>query len=181
MSLPPTIRTARVELRPFSLLDGPAVFAYSRDSDWARFQQTTPSSEREADRVVAEMVLRDWENQPVYALAYSGEVVGLVSLVFTHEHRLALLGFGIHKGYRGLGLTGEAIRAVIGEAFLLYPQLMRVSANTDARNHASHRLLEKLGFSHEGTLRSGGVTAEGDLVDGSIYGLLRSEWQGCAT
>jgi RimJ/RimL family protein N-acetyltransferase len=37
-------------------------------------------------------------------------------------------------------------------------------------------LLEKLGFTHEGTVRSGGVTAKGELVDGAIYGLLRSEW-----
>jgi RimJ/RimL family protein N-acetyltransferase len=38
-------------------------------------------------------------------------------------------------------------------------------------------LLEKLGFTHEGTLRAGGLTAKGELVDGAIYGLLRSEWQ----
>jgi RimJ/RimL family protein N-acetyltransferase len=177
VSLPSTIRTDRLELRPFTPSDGPAVFAYSQDSDWAEYQQTTPSSERDAERVVAEMLLRDWERQPVWAIAREGEVVGLVSLVFNAEHRIAVLGYGIHKDHRGLGLTGEAIRTVLAEAFALYPQLTRVTANTDARNRASSRLLEKLGFTHEGTLRSGGVTAKGELVDGSIYGLLRSEWQ----
>ncbi len=76
-----------------------------------------------------------------------------------------------------LGLTGEAIQAVLTEAFTAYEQLTKVTANTDARNHSSSRLLEKLGFTHEGTLRSGGVTAKGELVDGAIYGLLRSEWR----
>ena len=178
MALPETIQTDRLELRPFSLSDGPAVLAYSQDSDWAEYQQTTPSSEREAERVVAETFLRDWENQPTWAITRSGEVIGLVGLVFNAEHRIALLGYGIHLDHRGLGLTGEAVRAVLNEAFAVYPQLARVTANTDARNHSSSRLLDKLGFTHEGTLRSGGVTAKGESVDGAIYGLLRSEWQG---
>ncbi len=113
MGLPEIIGTDRLELRPFSLSDGPAVFAYSQDSDWSENQQTTPSSEREANRVVAEMFLRDLEVQPTWAITHSGEVVGLVGLVLSAEHRVALLGYGIHKDYRGLGLTGEAVRAVL--------------------------------------------------------------------
>ena len=150
VGLPETIRTDRLELRPFSLSDGPAVFTYSDDSDWAEYQQTTPSSEQEAERVVAELLLRNWENQPAWAITRSGGVVGLVSLVFSAEHRIALLGYGIHKNHRGLGLTGEAIRAVLTQAFAAYEQLTRVAANSDTRNHSSSRLLEKLGFTHEG-------------------------------
>jgi RimJ/RimL family protein N-acetyltransferase len=123
------------------------------------------------------MLLRDWVDQPAWAVTLSRGVVGLVSLVFSAGHRIALLGYGIHKDHRGLGLTGEAIQAVLTEAFAAYQQLTRVAANTDARNRSSSRLLEKLGFTHEGTLRSGGVTAKGELVDGAIYALLRSEWQ----
>jgi RimJ/RimL family protein N-acetyltransferase len=180
VGLPATIRTDRLELRPFSPSDGPAVFAYSRDPDWAAYQQTTPSSERDADRVVAELVLRDWESRPAWAITRSGAVVGLVTLDFSAQHRIALLGYGIHADHRGLGLTREAVRAVLRAAFAGHPQLVRVAANTDARNRSSTRLLEKLGFAHEGTLRLGGVTAKGELVDGTIYGLLRPEWQGRA-
>lgn len=177
LSLPETIRTDRLELRPFAPSDGPAVLAYSQDSDWAKYQQTTPSSEREAERVVTEFLLRNWENQPAWAITLAGAVVGVVTLAFTHEHRIALVGYGIHKAHRGLGLTGEAIRAVLGEAFAAYPELARVMASTDARNRSSIRLLEKLGFVHEGTLRLGGVTPGGELVDGAIHGLLRREWE----
>ena len=177
MSLPETIRTERLELRPFSPSDGPAVLAYSQDSDWVEYQQTSPSSDREAARVVAGFLLRDWESQPVWAITRSRAVVGLVTLEFTAEHRIALLGYGIHEDHRGLGLTGEAIRGVLAGAFAEYPGLMRIAANTDARNRSSIRLLEKLGFSREATLRLGGVTARGELVDGAIYALLRSEWE----
>ena len=172
-----SIRTDRLELRPFSLSDAPAVYGYSQDPDWRKYQQTTPSSEQEAERVVAEMLLRDWGSQPAWVITRSSEVVGLVTLSFSAEHRMALLGYGIHRQHRGLGLTGEAIRAVLTEAFAAYEHLRRITASTDARNRSSIRLLEKLGFVHEGTLRSGGVSAKGELVDGVIFGLLRPEWQ----
>jgi len=177
VNLPKAIPTKRLELRQFSASDGPAVLAYSQDPDWVEFQQTAPSTEREAERVVAELILRDWTSQPAWAITRAGDVVGVVSLAFSAEHQIALLGFGIHNIHRGLGLTTEAIRAVLSEAFNGYPQLSRVEANTDVRNKGSRRVLEKLGFTHEGTSRSGGVTANGRLSDGAIYGLLRSEWQ----
>lgn len=171
-----TIRTERLDLRPFALSDGPAIFAYSRDPDWMEYQQTTPASEREAERILAEFLLRDRKSQPTWAIERSGEVIGLVTLAFSAEHRMALLGYGIHASHRRLGLAGEAVGAVLSKAFAEYPELTRVAANTDARNHGSIRLLEKLGFAREGTLRLGGVTAKGELVDGALYGLLRSEW-----
>ncbi len=174
--LPERIRTGRLTLRPFSRGDARAVLAYSQDADWAEYQQTTPRSEGEAERVVADFVKRDWENEPAWAITRDGDVIGLVSLVFQAGRRIALLGYGIHERHRGLGLTGEAVRAVLDEAFRVLPQLTRVTANTDARNERSHRLLERLGFRREGTLRSGAVTASGELVDGAIYGLLRAEW-----
>lgn len=177
MSLGGVLRTERLELRPFASSDGPAVFAYSRDPDWAAYQQTTPSSEREAEQVVAGLLRREWETEPVWAITRSGEVIGLVSLGFSAGNRIALLGYGIHRDHRRLGLTAEAVRVVIDEALEAEPRLARVAANTDARNIRSARLLERLGFAHEGTLRSGGVTASGELVDGAIYGLLRSEWK----
>ena len=51
MRLPETLRTERLALRAFLPEDAPAVFAYSQDADWAEFQQTTPTSLREAERV----------------------------------------------------------------------------------------------------------------------------------
>lgn len=178
MGLPRTIRTLRLELRPFAEPDAPSVFDYAQDADWREYQQTTPSSEREAADVVAALIQRDWEEQPVWAITRSLVVVGLVSLVFSASHRIGLLGYGIHRNHRGVGLTREAVRAVLTHAFSAYKRLTRIGAETDARNHRSSRLLESLGFSHEGTLRSGAVTADGALTDGAIYGILRDEWVG---
>ena len=174
--LPVSLETPRLTLRRFAPGDGPAILAYSRDPLWATYQQTTPATEGEAERALADLLARSWEREPAWAVTRTGDVVGLVSLIFSADHRIARLGYGIHSAHRGLGLIGEAIRAVLDAAFEALPALTRVSADTDARNESSCRVLEKLGFRHEGTLRSGAVTAHGELVDGAVYGLLRSEW-----
>jgi RimJ/RimL family protein N-acetyltransferase len=179
--LPVSIETEGLALRRFAAGDGPGILAYSRDPLWAKFQQTTPATEHEAERLLADLRARSWEREPAWAITRAGELIGVVSLIFSAGHRIALLGYGIHSAHRGLGLTGEAICAVLDAAFDALPALTRVTANTDARNEGSCRVLTKLGFQHEGTLRSGAVTARGELVDGVIYGLLRSEWQAAET
>ena len=54
--------------------------------------------------------------------------------------------------------------------------LNRVQAETDTRNAASARVLEKLGFVREGTLREDCVV-NGDVSDSWVYGLIRREWR----
>ena len=54
--------------------------------------------------------------------------------------------------------------------------LNRVQAETDTRNMASARVLEKLGFEREGTLREDCVV-NGEVSDSWVYGLLRREWR----
>jgi RimJ/RimL family protein N-acetyltransferase len=54
--------------------------------------------------------------------------------------------------------------------------LNRVQAETDTRNAASARVLEKLGFVREGTLREDCVV-NGEVSDSWVYGLLRRQWQ----
>ncbi|MGW3602728.1 GNAT family N-acetyltransferase [Micromonospora sp. NPDC005161] len=53
--------------------------------------------------------------------------------------------------------------------------LNRVQAETDTRNVASARVLEKLGFVREGTLREDCVV-NGEVSDSWVYGLIRREW-----
>ena len=53
--------------------------------------------------------------------------------------------------------------------------LNRVKAEADTRNAASARVLEKLGFTLEGTLREDCVV-NGDVSDSWVFGLLRREW-----
>jgi RimJ/RimL family protein N-acetyltransferase len=51
-----------------------------------------------------------------------------------------------------------------------------VQAETDTRNTASGRVLEKLGFVREGLLREDCIV-DGEVSDSWVYGLLRREWK----
>jgi RimJ/RimL family protein N-acetyltransferase len=46
----------------------------------------------------------------------------------------------------------------------------------DTRNTASSRVLEKLRFAREGTLREDCIV-DGEVSDSWVYGLLRREWE----
>jgi len=175
--LPETLRTDRLELRPFASSDAAAVFAYSSDAPWAKYQTTPhPYSEAEAERFVADLILRDRSMKPCWAITSDAEVIGIVSLAFDADHRIVVLGYGIQTLHWGKGLVGEAVSVVLDQSFECYPILSKVRAHTDARNGGSIRVLTKLGFSHEGTLRANQFS-KGEYVDEAIYGLLRPEWE----
>jgi RimJ/RimL family protein N-acetyltransferase len=53
----------------------------------------------------------------------------------------------------------------------------RIQAQTDLRNVASQKVLEKVGFKKEGTLRKNFFTS-GEWTDMFIFSILREEWKG---
>ena len=121
------------------------------------------------------MCARDRVHQPSWALAHKGSVIGVFSLTFEQDHGIAVIGYGVHGELRGQGLSAEAASIVIDEAFRRVAKLQKIRAHTGSANRSSMRVLEELGFSHEGTLRKNQF-AKGGLVDEVIYGLLREEW-----
>lgn len=85
------------------------------------------------------------------------------------------IGYGIADAdYRRKGYATEALVLLLDYLFSGYP-IERISAYTDADNTPSRRLLARLGFSCEGTLRSA-VFRDGRWHDMCIYGILRREW-----
>ena len=177
--LPDQLETTSLILRPFTANDAAAVYKYwQSDSGWELFNASVPSdfSENDAKRFVAEMSNRSRKDQPNWAIVHQDLVVGVVSLTFEQDQRIAVIGYGIHGDLRGRGLSAEAARAVIDQAFSEYPRLNKIRAHTDGENSASIRVLQKLGFSREGTLRSNQFV-KGRFCDEAVFGLLRDEWR----
>ena len=176
--IPDRIDTTNLTLRPFTEEDAGAVFAYwSSDSGWERFNASVPAdfTPYDAKTFVAEMIARSREDRPNWAVVHLGVVVGIVSLTFEQPFGIAVVGYGVHGDLRGRGFAVEAVRATIDHAFAKYPQLQRIRAHTDAENAPSMRVLKKLGFTHEGTLRSNQIV-KGRFCDEAVFGLLREEW-----
>ena len=174
--LPIEIRTPRLLLRPIRLVDAADVFAYASDPEWGRYLPVPqPYEQIDAERFCASSLLADRTERPHWGISFDGHVVGGIGLRFFEDHRVAEIGYSIARPLWGRGYTAEAARAVVEAAFTTYADLGRVRAHADARNIASTRVMEKLGMTHEGTLRRNRYF-HGELIDEVCYGVLRHEW-----
>jgi RimJ/RimL family protein N-acetyltransferase len=105
------------------------------------------------------------------------ERVGDVSLAPIDERRgWANLGYWIHPDHQGEGYATEAARLAVSHGFDEL-RLHRISAIIVADNEGSKRVVEKLGFVHEGTKRDDAFL-DGEHVDREVYAVLREEWSG---
>jgi RimJ/RimL family protein N-acetyltransferase len=180
MSLPtPTLLTARLRLRPFADADGDALFALHSKAHVLRYWDSPPWTERaRAERFLARsrQLAEDGTGARLAMDRRSdGSFIGWCNLGdWNADYRSARLGYCLDDSAWGQGYATEAVGAVLGWAFETL-DLNRVQAEADTRNVASARVLEKLGFVREGTLREDCVV-NGDVSDSWVYGLLRREW-----
>lgn len=175
----PELRTARLLLRPVADGDVEALWALHSDARVLRYWDSPPWTDRaRADRFVARSRAMAAEGSGIrLAVAPAGDrtLIGWCSLSrWSPDHRSAAIGYCFAEQAWGRGYATEAAHALLGWAFDTL-DLNRVQAETDTRNLASARVLEKLGFTLEGTLREDCVV-DGDGSDSWVYGLLRREW-----
>lgn len=175
----PTLPTARLRLRPFADTDADALFALHSDSYVLRYWDSPPWTEHaRAARFIAacrRMAEEGAGARLAIDRATDGAFVGWCGLTgWNPDHRSASLGYCLGEAAWGHGYATEAARALLGWAFDTL-DLNRVQAETDTRNLASARVLEKVGFVREGTLREDCVV-DGDVSDSWVFGLLRREW-----
>jgi len=85
------------------------------------------------------------------------------------------IGYSLVPSERGKGYCTEATQLMVDYLFLS-KDTMRIQAQTDPRNVASHKVLEKVGFKNEGTLRKS-FFLRGEWRDAYIYSILREEWK----
>ena len=103
-----------------------------------------------------------------------GAFVGWCGLTrWNPDFRSAALGYCLAEAAWGHGFATEGAAALLTWAFETL-DLNRVQAETDTRNLASARVLEKLGFVREGTLREDCVV-NGEVSDSWVFGLLARE------
>lgn len=176
----PTLRTGRLVLRPFEDADADDLFRLQSDAFVLRYWDSPPWTERSrAERFLAEcrrMADAGTGVRLAVDRATDGAFFGWCTLQrWEPVHRSAALGFCFTEASWGNGYATEAARALLGWAFATL-DLNRVQAEADTRNAASARVLEKLGFVHEGTMREDCVV-DGVVSDSAVYGLLRREWR----
>ena len=103
------------------------------------------------------------------------KVVGTVLLFkFDESSARVELGYVLGKQYWKQGLMREALEAVCAHAFSAMA-IRRMEAEVNPMNHGSNGLLQRVGFSLEGTMRQRWV-AKGVAYDTNFYGYLAEDW-----
>ncbi|MFI1828450.1 GNAT family N-acetyltransferase [Streptomyces sp. NPDC020412] len=176
----PVLSTARLRLRPFTDADADHLFALHSSAHLMRYWDSPPWTERaRSARFIArcgQMADEGTGARVAIDRASDGAFVGWCGLTsFDPENRSASLGYILDDAMWGHGYATEAAHAVLRWAFDTL-DLNRVQAEVDTRNPASARVLEKVGFLREGTLREDCVV-NGVVSDSWVFGLLRREWQ----
>lgn len=175
----PRLTGERVSLRPYRDDDADALFALYGDPEVTRWWSHEPWTDKQQVVAYFERMLRDRESSEFYPWAITSNandgLIGTVALYdIDHTHRRGMIGYSLSPSAQGHGYAHEALRLMIGFAWTSL-DLHRLEADTDPENIPSRRLLEKLGFAIEGTMRKRWFV-HGAWHDTSWYGLLREEF-----
>lgn len=143
-------------------------------ADWYRYL---------GDREVTELTSSDYDSQAEetamrWAIARKDDGVMVGDCGYNHfdwRSESAVIGYQLSKEYWGRGVMTNAVNTMLRWGFAELG-LNRIEATTNPLNHRSARVLEKLGFQREGTLRDY-VLARGAFRNCWIWGLVRREWR----
>jgi RimJ/RimL family protein N-acetyltransferase len=112
----------------------------------------------------AEIVIRD---------AATGAFAGDIQLTgVIPDLGQAMVGYSLHPGFRGRGLTTRAVNLLVEWAFASTP-LSRIIAGTDPANTASQRVLERAGFTREALIKGLLPGPDGTRLDNLQWARLR--------
>lgn len=134
-----------------------------------------PYTEQDGEDYISAMLSADENDIFAFAVTADGKVVGSIGAfrgVNVHS-KTAELGYYIGEEYWGKGTMTEAVKQICEYVFSR-TDIIRIYAEPFAYNIGSCRVLEKAGFSYEGTLRRNAVK-NGRALDMKMYSRLRND------
>ena len=131
-----------------------------------------PYSLADAEAFLSRALERD--SMTTFAIEVDGEAAGGIAFMLGTdiERFSAEVGYWLSESHWGKGILSELLPLACEQAFQLY-SLNRIFALPYEKNVASCRVLEKAGFTLEGTLRKSAVK-EGEVLDQRMYALVVS-------
>jgi RimJ/RimL family protein N-acetyltransferase len=117
------------------------------------------------------------EKKPFIIEKKDGSKIGFIThfYVLHPASRQLEIGYSLVPTERGKGYCTEATQLMVDYLFLS-KESRRIQAQTDVRNVASQKVLEKVGFKKEGTLGKN-LFVRGEWRDTYLYSILREEWK----
>lgn len=174
------LQTSRLLLRKLEINDAEAFFAYRSDAETNQYQGWIPYAIEDCRFFIKNKVAKEFNTpgtwyQFAIILKENGALIGDIGVHFLDEDGFqAEIGCTIAKLYHKNGFANEALGEVINCLFHTFGK-HRITASVDPANHASIRMIEKLGFRKEAHFKES-IFWNGKWVDDVIYALLRKEW-----
>lgn len=165
-------------LRPWRLSDAGDVAAAANNQKIAANLRNVfpfPYTLADAEWYVGDCVAQGEARQLTRAIVIDEKAAGSIGVFVKDDvyEKSAELGYWLAEPYWGQGVMTEAVRQLCREAFGRF-DVLRIFAEPFADNLGSRRVLEKAGFTCEGTMRNG-VFKNGRVHSYCMYALLREE------
>jgi RimJ/RimL family protein N-acetyltransferase len=175
------IRTKRLVIREFQASDHEALLAFVRDPDQIKHMLLSLDTEAQLDgflSMVKEGACAEPRLQWHFAVedAATSRFVGLCALMVEADSpSSAEIGYLYLRSAWGKGYATEAAAAVLELGFRRLG-FHRIWGKCHTQNPASAKVMEKLGMTHEGTLREH-VWLRNHFRSSHIYGMLKGEYK----
>ena len=177
----PTLRTARLTLRPARMSDAADLYEYSKDPEVARHVLWDAHTSIHQTRSYLRFLIRQYRaGQPstfVIVWNENRKAIGTIGFMWMQqENRSAEVGYSLSRRYWNQGYMSEALRAIVDFGFTKL-SLNRIEAQHECDNPASGHVMRNAGMLHEGALRQR-LYNKGRYVDVELYAIVRSDFEG---
>lgn len=134
-----------------------------------------PYTLEDAKWYVNDCISHEGQRQITRAIVVDGAAVGSIGIFIKEDvqERSGELGYWLSEKYWGKGIMTEAVKQICLEAFQSF-DILRIFAEPFDYNQGSRHVLEKAGFTYEGTMRNG-IYKNGKVHSYCMYSLLREE------
>ncbi len=176
-----TIETERLILRKFKISDDEAMLKYwiADEKIQSLYSEPVYTTKAEVDELL-EKYINSYQKNDYYRWAIieknSDECIGQIAyFLVDSKNNFAEIEYCIGSDFQCKGYATEATKAVIQYGFDKI-NLHKVQICTKTINKPSKRVIEKCGFTYEGTLRDY-FYMDGEYVGRLYFSMLKSEFE----
>ena len=170
----------KFQLRRLQVSDAEALFsAVDQNREhlacWLPWPSATKTVRDTRDFICSKQELARANKGFAAALCCNQKIIGVIELhSIDWANWSSSVGYWIARAYQGQGLMTTACRTVLDYGFSALG-LNRIEIRCAAENHRSKAIPQRLGFTHEGTLRQV-QWLDNHYVDHLVYAILRQDW-----
>ncbi len=174
------LETDRLLLREWIEEDCYDLYEYAKSPKVGPMAGWVPHESLDKSKEIVHMFIESNETWAI-CLKQTGKVIGSIGLHPDKKRsydsdQVKMLGYVLAEDYWGQGIMVEAGKEVLRFAFKEF-NVETLSVYHFSSNPQSKRVIEKLGFTYEGTLRKAIKLQDGTIVDSLCYSLLKEEYE----